>query len=179
MDRPRRWLDGPKSEMNSEMHWKIRPASSAVHPKSECITLYGLKARASNLKINVVDQLAQGDGQWEGYPGHFSQILLNLLTNADRYAYPEGNGGEVRIVLGSNLGAYLVTVQDFGRRIAAEDLPRIFDPFFTTGRSSGGTGLGLAIVRNLVTASLQGDIKLESALEKGTAVELTIPRICP
>jgi len=143
----------------------------------ECITLYALKARTSHLKISVVDQLAQGDGQWEGYRGHFSQIMLNLLTNADRYAYPEGHGGEVRIVLGSDPGAYLVTVQDFGRGIAAEDLPRIFDPFFTTGRSSGGTGLGMAIVRNLVVSSLQGDIKLESAPGKGTAVKLKIPRI--
>ncbi len=145
----------------------------------ECITLYALKARASRLNISVVDQLAPGDGQWEGYPGHFSQIMLNLLTNADRYAYPEGTGGEVWIVLGSNPGVYLVTVQDFGRGIAAEDLPRIFDPFFTTGRSSGGTGLGMAIVRNLVTSSLQGDIELDSAPGKGTAVKLTIPRICP
>jgi len=46
----------------------------------ECITLYALKARTSHLKISVVDQLAQGDGQWEGYRGHFSQIMLNLLT---------------------------------------------------------------------------------------------------
>jgi signal transduction histidine kinase len=144
----------------------------------ECITLYGLKARASHLKISVVDQLAQGDGQWEGYQGHFSQIMLNLLTNADRYAYPEGNGGEVQIVLESDPSVYFVTVRDFGRGIRAEDLPRIFDPFFTTGRSSGGTGLGMAIVRNLVTSSLQGDIKLESALGKGTSVKLEIPRIC-
>ncbi len=145
----------------------------------ECVTLYGLKARASQLKINIADQLAQGDGQWEGYPGHFSQIILNLLTNADRYAYPEGKGGEVRIVLAGDPGAYLVTVMDFGRGIAAEDLPRIFDPFFTTGRSSGGTGLGMAIVRNLVTSSLHGEIKLESAPGIGTAVKLKIPRICP
>jgi MFS transporter, NNP family, nitrate/nitrite transporter len=144
----------------------------------ECTTLYALKARASRLRINVVDQLAQGDGQWEGYPGHFSQIILNLLTNADRYAYPEGNGGEVRIVLDSKPSEYLVTVQDFGRGIQAEDLPRVFDPFFTTGRDSGGTGLGMAIVQNLVTASLQGDIQLESAPGKGTAVKLIIPRIC-
>jgi signal transduction histidine kinase len=84
----------------------------------------------------------------------------------------------VRIVLGSDPGGYLVTVQDFGRGIGAEDLPRVFDPFFTTGRSSGGTGLGMAIVRNLVTSSLQGDIKLESTPGKGTAVKLKVPRVC-
>jgi signal transduction histidine kinase len=143
----------------------------------ECITLYGLKARASHLKINVIDQLAEGDGEWEGYGGHFSQIMLNLLTNADRYAYPDGNGGEVKIVVGGNPYTYFVTVQDFGRGIAVEDLPHVFDPFFTTGRSSGGTGLGLAIVRNLVS-SLQGDIKLESAPGNGTAVKLKLPRVC-
>ena len=55
----------------------------------ECLSTYQLKARASGLKINVVDHLPKGDGAWEGYPGHFSQILLNLLTNVERYAYPE------------------------------------------------------------------------------------------
>jgi len=144
----------------------------------ECVSTYSLKARASGLRVNVVDQLAEGDGQWEGYPGHFSQIMLNLLTNADRYAYPENEGGELRIVLASAPSAYLVTVQDFGRGISAEDLPRVFDPFFTTGRHSGGTGLGLSIVRNLITSSLYGDVQLESSPGSGTKIKLTIPRIC-
>lgn len=144
----------------------------------ECLSTYSLKARASGLQIEVVDQLPAGDGQWEGYPGHFSQIMLNLLTNADRYAYPDGEGGEVRIVLASDPGAYFVTVQDFGGGIAAENLPRVFDPFFTTGRHSGGTGLGLSIVRNLVTSSLHGDIQLESSPGGGTTIKLKIPRVC-
>lgn len=144
----------------------------------ECLSTYSLKARASGLRINVVDQLSESDGLWEGYPGHFSQIMLNLLTNADRYAYPGDESGEVRIVLASAPTAYLVTVQDFGRGIPAEDLPRVFDPFFTTGRHSGGVGLGLSIVRNLVTSSLHGDMQLESSLGSGTTIKLIIPRVC-
>ena len=133
----------------------------------ECKTFYSLKARASKLGITVVDRLAEGEGTWEGYPGHFSQIILNLLSNVDRYAYPGGDGGEVRIELEGRKDLYLVTVQDFGKGISPEDLPRVFDPFFTTGRHSGGTGLGLAIVRNLVTTSLHGEVEIESTAGKG------------
>jgi signal transduction histidine kinase len=144
----------------------------------ECLSTYSLKARESGLRINVVDQLSESEGEWEGYPGHFSQIMLNLLTNVDRYAYPTGEGGEVTISLASDPKYYFVTVEDFGRGIAAEDLPRVFDPFFTTGRHSGGTGLGLSIVRNLMTSSLHGDIQLESIPGSGTKIKLKLPRIC-
>jgi signal transduction histidine kinase len=156
----------------------VRTTTSLRGLVDECLSTYSLKARASGLRINVVDRLSAADGQWEGYPGHFSQIMLNLLTNADRYAYTDGAGGEVSITLESDPKFYFVTVQDFGNGVVAEDLPRVFDPFFTTGRQTGGTGLGLSIVRNLVTSSLQGEIHLESVAGSGTKIKLKFPRVC-
>lgn len=144
----------------------------------ETLATYALKARASGLRIEVVDRLSAESGEWEGYPGHLSQILLNLLTNAERYAYPAGAGGDVRITLESDAASYFLTFEDFGKGIPAEHLSRVFDPFFTTGRPLGGTGLGLSIVRNLVTASLHGEIHLESIEGRGTKIRLEFPRIC-
>ena len=124
----------------------------------DTVDLYRLKARSSQLVVSLIDRLGEADDEdeWEGYPGHYAQILLNLLTNADRYAYPNGGGGKVDIEMSAaeragTDGGFTVVVRDFGCGIAAKDLERVFEPFFTTGRGKGGTGLGLPIVKNLVT----------------------------
>ncbi|MGH8582882.1 MAG: MFS transporter [Gammaproteobacteria bacterium] len=148
----------------------------------EVVELYRLKAQSAHLAIRVVDELGREHGGWEGYPVHYTQVLLNLLTNIDRYAYPDGKGGNVEIVLGVLDGAssdthYSVLVRDFGQGIAPEHLEHVFDPFYTSGRAIGGTGLGLAIVKNLVTESLHGNIHIASGPGAGTEVFLTLPRV--
>lgn len=148
----------------------------------DVVELFSLTARSSRLAIRVVDELGPGSDRWEGYPGHYTQVLLNLLTNIDRYAYPDGTGGKVEIVLGvlDRSGGderYSVVVRDFGRGIAPEHLEHVFEPFYTTGRMIGGTGLGLAIVKNLVTESLQGEIRIASRPGEGTEVFLSLPRV--
>jgi signal transduction histidine kinase len=146
----------------------------------EIAGLYKLRARQSKLQVEITNQLGTASAEWIGYPGYFSQILLNLLTNIERYAYPEGMGGKVDIVVARDPNAgktphFSVVVRDFGRGIPRADQSKLFEPFFTTGRASGGTGLGLAIVHNLVTSALEGTIRIDSELGKGTAVVMSFP----
>lgn len=129
----------------------------------ETLTLYGPQARAAGLRIEVRDDRAEPKRAWTGNAAHLTHILLNLVANAARYAYPDGDSGRVEIVLGdapSPDRPFILTVRDFGRGIPAEDRDRVFDPFFTTGRARGGTGLGLAIVHNLVTEGLHGTVEI-------------------
>jgi signal transduction histidine kinase len=148
----------------------------------EIVDLFRISARRSGIQIEIRDRLPPEDGaQWDGYPGYFSQVLLNLLSNVERYAYPGGRGGLVEIDFECESAAgdwFRLTVRDFGRGIAPDHLPRLFEPFFTTGRAQGGTGLGLAIVHNLVTAALRGSIAVESKLGHGTCVVLRLRRRC-
>lgn len=139
--------------------------------------LYRLKARSSGLVISVNDRLDGADDEWEGYTGHYAQILLNLLTNVDRYAYPEEAGGKVEIDVAARAQRFVVTVRDFGRGIAQADLEHIFEPFFTTGRGKGGTGLGLSIVKNLVEESLNGRIGARSTPGAGVEMQIELPRV--
>lgn len=110
-------------------------------------------------------------------------MLTNLLFNIEKHAYPNQSGGTIEIGLRLNderkSTNFVLTVQDFGRGIAPENLPQLFTPFFTTGRSKGGTGLGLAIVHNIVTEALKGSIVVESELDKGTKFVVTFPQIVP
>jgi signal transduction histidine kinase len=119
-----------------------------------------------------------------GVPANLTQVVLNLVTNADRYAYPKGRGGKIEVTVSAvevkrGVPGFEVVVRDFGEGIAKENLPQIFDPFFTTARGAGGTGLGLAIVKNIVTASLGGTVRVESAPGTGTSFFIRVPRAAP
>jgi signal transduction histidine kinase len=63
-----------------------------------------------------------------------------------------------------------VRVEDDGRGIAREDLPKLFEPFFTT-KGVRGTGLGLAVTWGIVEGH-GGTIEVES--EKGTGTRFTM-----
>jgi signal transduction histidine kinase len=104
--------------------------------------------------------------------------MVNFLTNADRYAYPNDVGGTIHVCLAMDgPGYFRISVQDHGRGISPQHLPRIFEPFFTTGKAMGGSGLGLAIVHNLVVNALGGKISVNSRLGRGTEFVITLPRV--
>jgi signal transduction histidine kinase len=149
---------------------------------NEILALFSIQARKAKLDVEFTQFLPEDGQTWVGYRGHLSRILLNLLTNAERYAYPGGKGGKVEVTLRSESAAaprFLLTVRDRGCGILPEHLPHIFEPFFTTGRMQGGSGLGLAMTYNLVTASLHGTINAESTLNQGTTVIVTFPHVVP
>ena len=73
----------------------------------------------------------------------------------------------------ANDGSAEVIVQDTGRGIAAEHLPKIFDRFYRVdnARSEEGTGLGLAIVKSIMDLH-SGSVVINSTPGKGTVVKL-------
>ena len=77
---------------------------------------------------------------------HLREVLVNLLTNAVRYA--SGTACSIRIdVVTDALGRMELHVQDDGPGITPEVRSHLFEPFYTT--SSKGTGLGLYLAREL------------------------------
>jgi signal transduction histidine kinase len=144
----------------------------------ETVGLVLVSLKRSQIQIKLFNKLASEQKKWVGYRGFLSQILINLLTNVERYAYPKGVGGIVEVTIRlEDEKHYCLVVQDFGKGIPRENLERIFEPFFTTGRSNGGTGLGLAIVHNLVTNGLNGEIRVKSEVGKGAEFIVVFPRV--
>jgi signal transduction histidine kinase len=84
-------------------------------------------------------------------PDQLSQVLANLLQNAQRYTPV---GGTVTIAAASEPDSVLVSVTNAGAEIPASDLPHVFERFYrvdkSRDRARGGAGIGLAIVKQLV-----------------------------
>jgi signal transduction histidine kinase len=98
------------------------------------------------------------------------RALLNLMLNACQ-AMPGGGQVTVRSERQAPDLAR-VTVDDTGRGIPAEDLPRIFTMYYTT--KPDGSGIGLALVRRIVEAH-QGEIEVASEVGSGTRVTIRLP----
>ncbi|MBQ1784346.1 MAG: GAF domain-containing sensor histidine kinase [Gammaproteobacteria bacterium] len=119
--------------------------------------------------------------QCDSYPGALAQIITNLATNSMRYGFGPGFSGKATLLISASQveeDIYL-SINDNGLGMSEVVRQRVFEPFFTTGRAAGGTGLGLAIVHNLVTNTLGGQIRLDSAPNAGCHIEIRFPRCAP
>jgi signal transduction histidine kinase len=134
--------------------------------------------RADERQISVRARLGRGTPEVWGDREKLFQVLMNLLSNAERHCRP---GGHLRIAAApGGPGRIDVTVRDDGDGIPTEHLDRIFDRLYQVGdlakqREGGaGLGLGLAIVKSIVAAH-GGDITVRSQVGHGTAFRFTLP----
>ncbi len=107
--------------------------------------------------------------------GELHQILYNLAENAIKYNRP---GGRVRVTAEPGEESTILTVEDNGIGIPAEDLSNVFKRFYRVdkarSRAAGGTGLGLSIVSDTVSRR-GGAIRAENVEGGGTRFIVTLP----
>jgi nitrogen fixation/metabolism regulation signal transduction histidine kinase len=99
------------------------------------------------------------------------EVLLNVLENA-RNAQATRVSVSVSSISDNGDGRVLLRIQDDGRGIPTDILPRVFEPHFST--STSGSGLGLAISRQLVEG-WGGSIAVASEPGHGAIVEIRLP----
>ena len=106
-----------------------------------------------------------------------SQVLLNFLSNARKYSAKES---PITVKLQRQDQNCLISVQDRGVGIPAEQLPHLFERFYRvpgvevqTG-SSTGVGLGLYIAQKIVERH-GGRISVESRVGEGSIFSVTLP----
>ena len=104
------------------------------------------------------------------------QVLNNLLNNGIKFT-KEG-GITIRTHNKSQENNVVVSIQDTGKGIAEEDLPKLFQKFqqIESGHENeeGGTGLGLAICKEII-ARHGGKIWAESKPGEGTTFNFILP----
>lgn len=105
-----------------------------------------------------------------------SQILINLLVNAEQAIEKTGN-----ITITTSLSTQSlqknsvdICITDDGHGIDESIANRIFDPFFTTKVVGAGTGLGLSICYNIAQGH-GGKISVQSNPDRGSQFTLSLP----
>ncbi len=106
-----------------------------------------------------------------GGPHHLRLVISNLLVNALEAV---GAGGMVNVKLRARGDALLLSVEDTGRGIPADEQARIFDLNYST--KPGGSGLGLALARR-EAERMGGSLSVDSEVGRGTTLRLSLPRI--
>ncbi len=66
-----------------------------------------------------------------------------------------------------------ISVEDNGRGISKENVPKIFDMFFRASEDTEGTGLGLYIVKEALN-KIKGIIFVDSELGKGSKFRIVL-----
>lgn len=112
---------------------------------------------------------------------HIKEIVNNLLTNAIKYT----EKGEINLTikcvndLKKSLSNIIITCQDTGRGIKAENISKLFTKFerldIEKNTTTEGTGLGLAITKSLVDM-MGGKVNVQSQFGQGSIFMLQIPQ---
>jgi signal transduction histidine kinase len=121
-----------------------------------------------NVKAETLMQLVYLDRpMWE-------KIVFNLLSNAFKYTL----AGSITVELTAEDKYAVLSIQDTGVGIPAEELPHMFERFHRVQQASGrtfeGTGIGLSFIKELVQLH-NGDISVTSELNKGSTFTVRIP----
>lgn len=105
------------------------------------------------------------------------EILNNLIGNAIKYTQK----GYVTISAKGNSEYVTISIEDTGKGIPKEDIPKLGEKFYRIDNylgseivRPGGTGLGLYVTFGLIKL-MGGDINVESELDKGSRFTITLP----
>lgn len=97
-----------------------------------------------------------------GYPNEFSQVVLNIISNAkDILIEKRVEKPKIEIHLSKDDAYAYCEIKDNGGGIPFEDLNKIFEPYFTT-KDNSGTGIGLYISKEIIVKHMQGTLEVEN-----------------
>ena len=104
-----------------------------------------------------------------------TQAITNLIDNAIKYS---GEADKIYVRGFTEDQHLIITVQDFGVGIKAEETDKVFERFYRGGdeltRTVKGSGLGLTLVKQIVQAH-HGSVHVESKLGSGSTFSIKLP----
>ena len=102
------------------------------------------------------------------------QCLLKLLSNAILYNHRQGS---VQVTVNVQRPHVIVSVQDTGLGLNADQIDHLYEPFNRLGAERSdieGTGIGLVIVRRLI-GLMHGRLEVQSTPGQGSIFQMVLP----
>ncbi|MFX4235295.1 sensor histidine kinase [Aliarcobacter butzleri] len=124
-----------------------------------------IDATLENLGINLILDI-KDDKKIFGYPTEFSQVILNIISNAKDILIERNiKKPKIEINIESKGVLSIITIKDNAGGIEEKNLEQIFDPYYSTKDSSKGTGLGLYISKLIIERNMGGDLSVSNNSE--------------
>jgi len=134
-----------------------------------------IEASYKNYNITLETNLNQ-DIIIHGYPGEFSQVILNILSNAkDALVDNKEENRIISISSHKKNNDVIIEVKDNAGGIPKDIITKIFDPYFTTKEEGKGTGIGLYMTKTIVENNMGGKISVEN-IDDGACFSITLQR---
>jgi signal transduction histidine kinase len=109
-----------------------------------------------------------------GCSTQLQNLLKRILQNAIKFS---DDNGKINITVHSDDKFIIISIQDFGIGIPAEEIPLIYDKFYQVQRDKyeqQGSGLGLYIAKKLAQVN-KCEIVCNSVVGQGTTFIVSIP----
>ena len=171
-------LDINKIEAN-KMELVENPYNFVEEVKSMCkVTQTRIGEKNIVFNLNMADDIPY---ELIGDKGKVKEIINNLLTNAIKYTKEGTINLSIRCIndISKNISRIIITCQDTGRGIKADDIQKLFTKFerldVEKNTTTEGTGLGLAITKALIDM-MGGNINVQSQFGKGSLFVVQIPQ---
>jgi two-component system, OmpR family, sensor histidine kinase ArlS len=105
-----------------------------------------------------------------------AELLLTAIKNVVSNACKYSANHLAKIKLTVETKEIIISIEDDGKGISENDLKNIFQPFYRTedSKSITGFGVGLPLVYRIIKLH-KGQIKVSSAVGKGTTVSIQLP----
>lgn len=127
-------------------------------------------------EATVLTDLAEGLPEICVDPDQITQVVLNLVLNAEQAIEGAQKGDTIRVStrLGQHDREVLISVEDNGPGIRPDIRGRVFEPFFSTQGVGKGTGIGLSVCHRIMKAH-GGEIGVSDVLPHGARFEVRLP----
>jgi signal transduction histidine kinase/iron only hydrogenase large subunit-like protein len=159
-----------KDLLNFSRETKIKPGLVSINTViEEALSLLVKQSLFHNIQVQW--RLAPSLPTTFADPDLLKQVFLNIILNAAQAMDGKGTLTIETRKLESGRGIE-IRIEDTGKGIPEEHLPRLFDPFFTTKEK--GTGLGLSLVYSIVSKH-KGAVRAESQLGQGATFVIDLP----
>lgn len=131
---------------------------------------------ASSLKLYKIDLdiIIKNNPIVYGYKNEYSQVLINILTNAkDMLIQRNIANPKIIISIEQRNNNLIVSIIDNAKGITVFPIEKIFEPFYTSGKVNG-SGIGLFMSKLIVENNMNGSLNAKN-YESGAKFIISIP----
>jgi K+-sensing histidine kinase KdpD len=139
----------------------------------ESLSLIDAAFKQNNISVTLHEN---GEANVLGFANEYSQVILNILSNAKDAIIDREVTGEIQIDVFQDKDFNILKIKDNGGGIPEEIKNRIFDPYFTTKEEGKGTGIGLYMSKLIIEEHMKGYVEVHNK-NGGVEFEIITPLV--